>query len=130
MDVNGTFTDPNGTGIPMKQHMDMTLHQTVQSVRASDGAATLATQIDTLAFAMNGQNIPLPPEAQQRFKQASHVRDDADRQGAVVQDARWGDPARHGLQPVGPPEPARPAGPGGQRQRHLALHVRLRRPSA
>ena len=69
VDVNGTITDPNGTGIPMKQHVDVTLHQTVQSVRASDGAATLATQIDSLAFTMNGRNIPLPPQAQQQFKQ-------------------------------------------------------------
>ena len=69
MDAAGKVTMASGTGMPIKQHLVMTLHQTVKSVRASDGAATLATQVDTLTLNVNGRDIQLPAQAQDKFKQ-------------------------------------------------------------
>ena len=70
MDTNGTVTTPSGSGIPIKQHMDMALHQTVKSVSPTDGAATVTTQIDSLSMTLNGQNMQIPAQVQQQVKQA------------------------------------------------------------
>lgn len=62
-DTNGTvLTGQSGAGMPIQIHMQMLMHQTVKSVRASDGAATLDVGIDTISMGMNGQTMPMPPE--------------------------------------------------------------------
>ena len=70
LDTDGTVTNPSGTGIPIKQHMDMSLHQTVKSVSPTDGSATMLTQVDALTMTLNGQNIQLPAQVQQQMRQA------------------------------------------------------------
>ncbi len=61
MDVNGTIlTGQSGAGIPISQHWEMTLRQTVQDVRASDGAATIVTGITALTIRVNGKDTVLP----------------------------------------------------------------------
>ena len=58
-DTNGTvLTGQSGAGMPIQIHMQMLMHQTVKSVRASDGAATLDVGIDTMSMGMNGQAMP------------------------------------------------------------------------
>ena len=71
LDTEGNLLTGPSEGTPIRQHVDMTLHQTVEDVRASDGAATLATQIDSLSATRDGKNVPLSKAAQQQLKQAT-----------------------------------------------------------
>lgn len=48
-----------GAGTPMTMATQMTMRQTVKSVRPSDGAATLAVQIGNIRTAMNGKEMPM-----------------------------------------------------------------------
>ena len=68
-DSNGTLlTGQTGAGMPIQVHMQMLMHQTVKSVQASDGAATLDVGIDTMSMGMNGQAMPMPPEKLAQMK--------------------------------------------------------------
>ena len=63
--VAGTMmTGQSGAGFPLNTATQIVMKQTVKDVRASDGAATITTQIESMRFAMNGQEQPIP-EAQQ-----------------------------------------------------------------
>lgn len=66
-DTDGTMQMPQGA-MPLKNHIAMTLHQTVKDVRATDGAATLSTGIDSMTFSMNGRTFPMPPEKLAQMK--------------------------------------------------------------
>lgn len=59
--MTGTMlTGQSGAGIPLNTLSDMITRQTVKSVRPSDGAATISTQIETMQMSMNGKPIELP----------------------------------------------------------------------
>lgn len=61
-DTDGTIQmGTGGMSIPLKDHMVIVMRQTVKSVRATDGAATLESGIDSVTGTANGQ--PLPPAA-------------------------------------------------------------------
>lgn len=67
MDAGGTLTGgPGGQAIPIQQHMEAVMRQTVKDVRASDGAATIQMAYDSLTMTMNGQ--PLPAQAGEGMK--------------------------------------------------------------
>ncbi|MBV9849643.1 MAG: hypothetical protein JO250_08135, partial [Armatimonadetes bacterium] len=67
-DTNGTIQmGPSGTGMPLKQHMTMTLTQTVKDVRASDGAATVVAQLGSVSMTVNGRPIMLPAQDQEQI---------------------------------------------------------------
>ena len=59
-DTNGTvLMGQSGAGMPIQVHTKMLMHQTVKSVRASDGAATVDVGIDSMSLGMNGQPLPM-----------------------------------------------------------------------
>lgn len=61
MTMTGTMlTGQSGAGIPMNTVMDMIMRQTVKSVRPTDGAATISTQIESMQMSMNGKPIAMP----------------------------------------------------------------------
>ena len=69
MDTNGTLlTGQSGAGVPIQIHMQMLMHQTVKSVQASDGAATLDVGLDTMQMAMNGQTLPTSADKMAQMK--------------------------------------------------------------
>ncbi len=68
-DTDGTLlTGQGGAGMPLHIHMQMLMHQTVKSVQASDGAATLDVGLDAMQMGMNGQTMPTPPEKLAQMK--------------------------------------------------------------
>ena len=70
MTMTGTMlTGQSGAGIPMNTVMDMIMRQTVKSVRPSDGAATISTQIETMEMSMNGKPIAMPDAQKTKMKQ-------------------------------------------------------------
>lgn len=63
--VAGTMlTGQSGAGFPINTAMQIVMKQTVKEVRATDGAATVTIQIESMRSAMNGQEQTIP-EAQQ-----------------------------------------------------------------
>ena len=69
MDTSGNvMTGQSGAGMPIQIHMQMLMHQTVKSVQASDGAATLDVGLDTMSMGMNGQAMPLPADRMAQMK--------------------------------------------------------------
>ena len=69
MEMNGTLlTGQSGAGLPIKQHLEMLMHQTVKDVRATDSAATIDTGIDSMTMAMNGQPFPMPADKMAQMK--------------------------------------------------------------
>jgi len=59
-DTNGTvLMGQSGAEMPVQVHTKMLMHQTVKSVRASDGAATVDVGIDAMSLGMNGQPFPM-----------------------------------------------------------------------
>ena len=66
VDSTGTLRMATGTTMPLKQHMEMTMRQSVTDVRASDGAATLSLGLEAVSGTMNGQ--ALPPQATQAMQ--------------------------------------------------------------
>ena len=70
MDMNMNMqTGQNGGAIPMDMTLHMIMRQTVKSVRPSDGAATLSTQIESMHLLRGGQEMPMPAEMQAKMKQ-------------------------------------------------------------
>lgn len=68
-DTDGTLLmGQGGAGMPLHIHMQMLMHQTVKSVQASDGAATLDVGMDTMSMGMNGQTMPMPPDKLAQMK--------------------------------------------------------------
>lgn len=68
-DMDGTIlTGQSGAGMPIKQHMEMLMRQTVKDVRATDGAATIDTGIDSMTMTMNGQSMPMPADKMAQMK--------------------------------------------------------------
>ena len=62
-------TGQTGAGVPINMTMQMTLSQTVKSIRPADGAATLVTHIESMHLLRGGQEMPLPAAAQEKMKQ-------------------------------------------------------------
>ncbi len=62
--VGTMMTGQSGAGIPLDTATQIVMKQTVKDVRATDGAATLVTEIESMRVAMNGKEQPVP-EAQQ-----------------------------------------------------------------
>ena len=60
MMMTTTMLSGPGAGVPISTDAAVTWMQTVQSVRASDGAATIVTQLGDMQMTMNGRSIPLP----------------------------------------------------------------------
>lgn len=61
MTMTGTMlTSQAAVSIPMNTVTDMIMRQTVKSVRPSDGAATISTQIEAMQMSMNGKPIVMP----------------------------------------------------------------------
>ncbi len=70
MTMTGTIlTGQSGAGIPMNTIMEMVMRQTVKSVRPSDGAATMSTQIETVEMSMSGKAIAMPEAQIAKMKQ-------------------------------------------------------------
>lgn len=62
-DTNGMMQNAMVQGaVPITTHVDIRLHQTVKSVRAADGAATIETGVDALTYTMNGEVNSLSPD--------------------------------------------------------------------
>ena len=69
MDMDGQmFMGQAGTAMPLKTSMHMVMKQTVKDVRASDGAATLAYQIEDSHVFTNGKEITMPAAQQAQMK--------------------------------------------------------------
>lgn len=67
--VTGTvLTGQSGAGIPLNMASQIILKQTVKDIRATDGAATLVTEIESLRYAMNGQEQTVPDAQQANMK--------------------------------------------------------------
>ena len=64
-----TDTGKAGAGIPINITMQKTMRQTVKSIRATDGAATIITQIETVRVLHNGKEVPLSEEQRAKIKQ-------------------------------------------------------------
>ena len=70
MDMNMLMaTGQTGAGIPIGMTMKMTMRQKVKSIRPTDGAATLVTQIESMHMLHNGQEAALPETEQTKMKQ-------------------------------------------------------------
>lgn len=68
-DTDGVVQSPQlPTPMPIKNHIVMLLHQTVKDVRASDGAATMESGLDSMTFSMNGQTFPMPKDKMAQMK--------------------------------------------------------------
>lgn len=68
MDINGNVqVGDNGTKQPLKEHVDMTLTQTVKNVTGDQ--ATISEQMGNMAISLNGKDVPLPPQTQQQTEQ-------------------------------------------------------------
>ncbi len=67
--MTGTMmTGQSGAGFPINTATQIIMKQTVKDVRASDGAATISTEIESMRVAMNGQEQPLPDAQQASLK--------------------------------------------------------------
>lgn len=97
MDIDGTVQSPGAqTPFPIKNHIDMLMHQKVKDVRATDGAATLESGIDTMTFSMNGQTFPLPQAQMVGNENHRDNRGAADRQDFIFHaEPRALRPVRH-----------------------------------
>ena len=70
MDMNmNMLTGQSGAAIPINMTMQMTMRQTVKSVRPADGAAMLVTKIETLHMLQNGKEIAMPAAEQSKMSQ-------------------------------------------------------------
>lgn len=68
-DTNGTvLMGQSGAGMPVQVHTKMLMHQTVKSVRAADGAATMDVGIDSMSLGMNGKAFPMPTDKLSQMK--------------------------------------------------------------
>jgi hypothetical protein len=63
------MTGQTGAGIPIHMIMQMTMRQTVKSIRHSDGAATLVSQIEAMHMLNNDKETPLPEAQQTQMKE-------------------------------------------------------------
>lgn len=69
MTMNMTMlTGQSGAGVPMNMTMTMTTKQTVKSVRASDGAATVVAQVEDIETNAGGKEVALPAAQQAQMK--------------------------------------------------------------
>jgi len=68
-DTNGTvLMGQSGAEMPVRVHTKMLMHQTVKTVRASDGAATVDVGFDALNLGVNGSPVPMPAEKLSQMK--------------------------------------------------------------
>jgi len=58
--VGTMLTGQSGAGFPLNTATQIIMKQTVKDVRASDGAATIETEIESMRLAMNGKEQPMP----------------------------------------------------------------------
>ena len=69
IDMDGTMPSPmGGAGAPLQMTMRMTLKQTVKDIRASDGAATISSQIEDAHTSVNGKETALPQAQADQMK--------------------------------------------------------------
>lgn len=66
--VGTMMTGQSGAGFPINTATQFVLKQTVKDVRATDGAATISTEIESTRFAMNGQEQTVPDAQQTAMK--------------------------------------------------------------
>lgn len=66
--VGTMMTGQSGAGFPLNTATQIIMKQTVKDVRASDGAATITTEIESMRLAMNGKEQPVPDAQQAAFK--------------------------------------------------------------
>ena len=64
------MTGQTGAGVPITMTMQMTMRQMVKSIRPTDGAATLISQIESMHMLRNGQETPMPEAQQAQMKQS------------------------------------------------------------
>ena len=70
MDMNMLMmTGQSGAGVPINMTMQMTLRQTVKSIRPADGAATVSSQVEDMHMLRNGQETPMPEAQAAKMKQ-------------------------------------------------------------
>lgn len=62
------MTGQSGAGIPLNTATQIIMKQTVKDVRATDGAATMVIEIESMRVAMNGQEQPMPAAQQAAMK--------------------------------------------------------------
>jgi hypothetical protein len=65
--MSGSIPGPSGT-IAMNTLVNLTLTQSVQSVRATDGAGTVLMKVDPFTISNNGQTMPLPASLVSQYK--------------------------------------------------------------
>ncbi len=63
-------TGQTGAGVPISMTTQTTMRQTVKSIRPSDGAATITTQILSVRSLRNGQEVPMSEDQQEKAKQS------------------------------------------------------------
>ena len=69
MDMDGLMPSPmGGAGTPLQMAMQMTMKQTVKDIRASDGAATISSQIEDAHTTINGKETALPQAQSDQMK--------------------------------------------------------------
>lgn len=66
--VGTMLTGQSGAGFPLNTATQIIMKQTVKDVRASDGAATIETEIESMRLAMNGKEQPMPDAQQAAMK--------------------------------------------------------------
>ena len=72
IDMDGLMPSPaGGAGTPLQMTMQMTMRQTVKNVRASDGAATISSQIEDAHTVVNGKETALPQAQLDQMKKPS-----------------------------------------------------------
>jgi len=72
MDNIGNVTAGTMT-VPMKQHMEIGMTQTVTDIDAATGNATIQVQLTSFDMQMNGKAQPLPPAVLEPLKKASQI---------------------------------------------------------
>lgn len=69
MNMAGTMlTGQSGAGFPINTATQIVMKQTVKDVRATDGAATIVTEIESMRVAMNGNEQPISDAQQAQMK--------------------------------------------------------------
>lgn len=62
------MTGQSGAGMPLNTATQIIMKQTVKDVRATDGAATIVVEIESMRVALNGQEQPMPAAQQAAMK--------------------------------------------------------------
>ncbi len=71
--VGTMMTGQSGAGFPLNMASQIIMKQTVKDVRAADGAATIAVEVESMRFALNGNEQTVPDAQQAAMKKPSTV---------------------------------------------------------